>query len=139
MPARADTLVQRAGAKRLMAISEQDFREGRDGSRPGRGALDAVRDRPCDRQYGPSGDAVEADVKGFFDPRDHTRLLTMRRERLEDRALLRLIRQGLKAGVLETDGRVVPPETGAPHADASHPSWRMCIGMTRWTCGVRRR
>jgi RNA-directed DNA polymerase len=91
------------------------------GYRPGRGALDAVRDLTFDLQYGSYGYLVEADVKGFFDQLDHTRLLTMLRERIDDRAFLRLIRKWLKAGVLETDGRVVHPETGSPQGGCISP------------------
>jgi RNA-directed DNA polymerase len=121
IPALEDNLGQLAGAKLLMAIYEQDFRDGSDGYRPGRGALDAVRDLTCDLQDGPSGYLVEADVNGFFDPLDHRRLLTMLRERIEDRAFLRLLRKGLKAGGLETAGRVVPPETGSPQGGCLSP------------------
>ena len=78
MPALEDTLVQLAGAKLLTAIDAQDFLDCRDGDRPGRGALDAVRDLTFDRPYGTYGDLVEADVQGFFDQLDHTRRLTMR-------------------------------------------------------------
>ena len=108
MPAREDTLVQLAGAKLLTAIYAQDVLDGSDGYRPGRGALEAVRARPCDRQYGQYGSLVEADVQGFFDQMDHPWLLDMLRERIEDRALLRLIRKWLKAGILETDGQGGP-------------------------------
>jgi len=38
----------------------------------------------------------------------------MLEERLEDGALRRLMRKGLKAGVLETDGQVIHPVTGTP-------------------------
>ncbi len=113
--------MQLAGAKLLTAIDAQDFLDGRDGDRPGRGALDAVRDLTFDRPYGTSGDVVEADVKGVFDQRDHTRRLTMVRERIDDRAFLRLIRKWLKAGLLETDGLVVPPETGSPQGGGLSP------------------
>ena len=68
IPALEDKLVQLACAKLLTAIYAQDFLECSDGSRPGRGALDAVRDRTFDLQYGRYGYLVEADVKGFFDP-----------------------------------------------------------------------
>jgi RNA-directed DNA polymerase len=60
-------------------------------------------------------------VQGFFDQRDHTRLLTMLRERIDDRAFLRLIRKWLKAGILETDGHVVHPETGSPQGGSISP------------------
>ncbi len=81
MPALEDTRVPRAGATRWRAIEAQDGLDGRDGDGPGRGALDAVRDRTVDRQCGTSDDLGEADVQGVFDPLDHTRRLTMRRAR----------------------------------------------------------
>jgi RNA-directed DNA polymerase len=121
MPALEDKLVQLACAKRLMAIYEQDFLDCSYGYRPGRGALDAVRDLTFDLQYGTYGSLVEADVQGFFDQLDHTRLLTMLRERIDDRAFLRLIRKWLKAGILETDGHVVHPETGSPQGGSISP------------------
>jgi retron-type reverse transcriptase len=110
-----------ACAKLLTAIYEQDFLDCRYGYRSGRGALEAVRDLTFDLQYGTYGYLVEADVKGFFDQLDHTRLLTMLRERIDDRALLRLIRKWLQAGILETDGHVVPPETGSPQGGCLSP------------------
>jgi len=45
----------------------------------------------------------------------------MRRERRDDRAGLRLLRTGLKAGMLETAGPVVPPETGSPPGGSISP------------------
>jgi RNA-directed DNA polymerase len=45
----------------------------------------------------------------------------MLRERSDERAFLRLIRKGLKAGILETDGHVVHPETGAPPGGSISP------------------
>jgi group II intron reverse transcriptase/maturase len=121
IPALEDKLVQLACAKLLTAIYEQDFLDCSYGYRPGRGTQDAVRDLTFDLQYGTYGYLVEADVTGFFDQLDHTRLLTMLRERIDDRALLRLIRKWLKAGVLETDGRVVHPETGSPQGGCISP------------------
>ena len=121
MPALEDKRVQLACAKLLTAIDAQDFRDGSDGYRPGRGALDAVRDLTFDLQDGTYGYVVEADVNGFFDQLDHTRLLTMLRERIDDRAFLRLIRKWLKAGILETDGLVVHPETGSPQGGCISP------------------
>ena len=68
IPALEDKLVQLACAKLLTAIYEQDFLECSYGYRPGRGALDAVRDLTFDLQYGRYGYLVEADVQGFFEP-----------------------------------------------------------------------
>jgi RNA-directed DNA polymerase len=61
-------LVPLACAKLLTAIYAQDVLECRYGYRPGRGALEAVRDLTCDLQYGRYGSLVEADIQGFFDP-----------------------------------------------------------------------
>ena len=121
MPALEDKLVQLACAKLLTAIYAQDVLDCSDGYRPGRGALEAVRDLTVDLQYGTYGYVGEVDVKGFFDHLDHTWLLDMLRVRIDDRAFLRLIRTWLKAGVLETDGHVVHPETGTPQGGTVSP------------------
>ena len=121
IPALEDKLVQLACAKLLTAIYEQDFLDCSYGYRPKRGALDAVRDLTFDLQYGRYGYVVEVDVKGFFDHLDHTWLLDMLRVRIDDRAFLNLIRKWLKAGVLETDGHVVHPNTGTPQGGTVSP------------------
>jgi len=121
IPALEDKLVQLACAKLLMAIYEQDFLDCSYGYRPGRGALDAVRDLTFDLQYGTYGYVVEVDVKGFFDHLDHTWLEDMLRVRINDRAFLRLIRKWLKAGILDTEGHVIHPETGTPQGGTVSP------------------
>ncbi len=121
IPALEDKLVQLASAKLLTAIYEQDFMDCSDGYRPGRSALDAVKDLTFDLQYGWYGYLVEVDVKGFFDHIDHDWLLTMLRERIDDRAFLKLIRKWLKAGILETDGQGIHPETGTPQGGIVSP------------------
>jgi RNA-directed DNA polymerase len=121
IPALEDKLVQMACAKLLSAIYEQDFLNCSYGYRPGRGPLDAVQDLTFDLQYGCYGYIVEADVKGFFDHLDHDELMKMLSRRIDDRAFLRLIRKWLKAGILETDGQVIHPETGTPQGGAISP------------------
>jgi len=121
IPALEDKLVQLACAKLLTAIYEQDFLDCSYGDRPGRGALDAVRDLTFDLQYGRYGYLVEADIQGVFDHMDHAWLLDMLRIRIDDRAFLKLIRKWLQAGVLETDGQVIHPETGTPQGGTVSP------------------
>jgi len=120
-PALEDQRVPLACAKLLTAISAQDFLECSYGYRPGRGALEAVRDRTLDLPYGRYGSLGEADIQGFFEPMDPPGLLDMWRRRLDDQAVLHLIRQGLKAGMLDTDGQVVHPETGTPQGGTVSP------------------
>lgn len=121
IPALEDKLVQLACAKLLGAIYESDFLTCSYGYRPGRGALDAVRDLTFDLQYGVYGYVVEADVQGFFDHLDHAQLLEMLSFRIDDRAFMGLIRQWLKAGILERDGPVVHPEAGSPQGGIVSP------------------
>jgi RNA-directed DNA polymerase len=98
IPALADKRVHRAGAPLFTALDEQALRECRDGYRPGRGAVEAVRDLTCDRPYGGYGYGVEGDVKGGVDHVDHPWLVAMRRVRSEDRACLQRIQTGRQAG-----------------------------------------
>jgi len=95
--------------------------DGSDGYRPGCGALDAVRDLTFDRQYGRYGYLGEADLQGVFDHIDQAWLLDMVRVRIDDRAFLNLIRKWLKAGILDTDGQVIHPETGTPQGGTVSP------------------
>lgn len=110
-----------AWAKRFTAIYEQDCLECSYGYRPGRGALAAVRDLTFARQSGRYGDRIEADSPGCFDHMDHPWLLDRWRQRIDDRALLRLRHKGLKAGMLATDGHGVHPETGTPQGGTLSP------------------
>jgi RNA-directed DNA polymerase len=114
IPAVEAKLLQRALARILEAIYEQDCLRCRDGYRPNVGALDAVDKLTVTLQFGRYHCVVEADIQGFFDNIRHDWLIRMWQERLEDGALLRLIRKWLKAGVLETDGQVIHPVTGTP-------------------------
>jgi RNA-directed DNA polymerase len=83
--------------------------------------LDAVDKLTITRQFGRYHFVVEADIKGCFDNIQHDWLIRMVEERLEDGAWLRLMRKWLKAGVLETDGQVLPPVTGTPPGGVISP------------------
>lgn len=121
IPALEDNLGPRAGAKLVTAISEQDVLECRDGYRAGRGACEALRARTCDRQDGRSGSRGEAAIKGFVVHRDHPWLLAMWRRRIDDRALLPLMRPWRKAGMVDTAGPGVQPEPGTPQGGTVAP------------------
>ena len=121
IPALEDRLVQLACAKLLSAIFEADFQDNSYGYRPNRSAKDAVNDLRFNLQFGKYGYIVEADIKGFFDHMDHEWLLRMLKERIDDAAFLNLIRKWLKAGILDTDGMVIHPETGTPQGGIVSP------------------
>ncbi len=114
IPALEDKLVQRACARILTAIYEEDFVDYSYGYRPKRCAQDALEDLGFNLQYGSFGYVVEADIKGFFDRIDHDWLLQMLEHRIQDKAFTGLIRRWLKAGILDTDGEIIHPESGSP-------------------------
>ena len=121
IPATEDKLLQLAVTRILEAIYEQDFLRCSYGYRPKVGALEAVDDQTIKLQFGRYHYVVEADIQGFFDNIDHDWLLRMLEERIDDRALLRLIQKWLKAGVLDTDGQVLHPVTGTPQGGIISP------------------
>jgi RNA-directed DNA polymerase len=121
IPVVEDKLLQLAVVEILQAIYEQDFLRCSYGYRPRVGALEAVDKLTIKLQFGRYRRVVEADIKGFFDNIDHERLLEMLAERIDDKALLRLIRKWLKAGVLDTNGEVIHPAAGTPQGGIVSP------------------
>jgi group II intron reverse transcriptase/maturase len=121
IPALEDKLVQLACAKLLGAIDEEDFLDCSHGYRPGRNAKDTVCDLTFDLMYGKFGFLVEADIRGFFEHIDHDWLLRMLAWRIDDSAFLTLIAKWLKAGILDTDGKVLQPDTGTPQGGIVSP------------------
>jgi RNA-directed DNA polymerase len=121
IPATEDKLLQLAVKRILEAIYEQDFLRCSYGYRPNLSALQAVDKLMLKLQFGPYNFIVEADIKGYFDSIDHEKLMDMLAERIDDHALLRLISKWLKAGILDTDGKVIQPLTGTPQGGIVSP------------------
>jgi RNA-directed DNA polymerase len=117
----ADQRRQVAVTRLRTAIDAQEFRRYREGYRPHMGALDAgdhlTSTRPCGRYTW----GVEADLQGVFDTIDHAWMSRLVAARIEDRARLRLIKQWLTAGILDTDGQVRHPVTGTPPGGSVSP------------------
>ena len=116
-----DKLVQYATAEILSAIYEADFLPVSYGYRPERGPQGAVRDLTARLHFGRYEFVVEADIKGFFDHIQWDWMVRMLEERIDDGALLGLIRKWLRAGVLEPDGKVVHPHSGTPQGGIISP------------------
>ena len=121
IPVVEDKLLQLAVTRILEAIYEQDFLRCSYGYRPNRGALDAVDKLTVKLQFGRYNFVVEADIKGFFDNIDHDRLIELLSLRIADQSLLRLIKKWLKAGVLDTNGKVIHPASGTPQGGIISP------------------
>lgn len=108
LPALEDKLVQLAVSTILSTIYEQDFSSSSCGYRPNVGARTGVKQLLTQLRRQGFSYVVEADIKGFFNNIDHNWLLRMLEQRVDDFAMLGLIRKWLKAGVLE-EGKVFIP------------------------------
>ncbi len=116
-----DKLLQLAAKRILEAIYEQDFLRCSYGYRPKVGPLNAVDKLTVKLQFGKYNYLVEADIQGFFDNLSHEWMVRMLEERIDDRPFVRLIQKWLKAGVLESDGKVILPQTGTPQGGIVSP------------------
>ncbi len=121
LPAVADPLRPRAGARLLEASDAQDCLRGREGSRPQVGALDAVATRTLTLPGGREAWVVAADSPQCLAPIEPDGMVRLCAARLAAGALLRRIRQWLQAGGLDTDGPGRPPVTGSPHGGTVSP------------------
>lgn len=121
IPTIDDKLLQTGVKVILEAIYEQDFLPCSFGYRPHRGAQDAIKDISNTLTRGKFNYIVEADIKGYFDNIDHQKLLDMLSLRIEDKIFLGLIKKWLKAGILDTDGKIIHPDTGTPQGGIVSP------------------
>lgn len=101
VPALEDKIVQGAVAEVLSAIYEVDFLGFSYGFRPGRNPHQALTALHSAVMTQCVNWVLDADIRKFFDSVDHEWLLRMIAHRIADPRVLRLIRQWLKAGVLE--------------------------------------
>jgi RNA-directed DNA polymerase len=121
IPTIGDKLIQKAVARILEAIYEQDFLICSYGYRPIIGAKDAVRELSATLVRGRYGYILDADLQGFFDHINQQWLLKMLEERIDDRPFIHLIAKWLKAGVLSIDGKILHPVTGTPQGGTVSP------------------
>ena len=115
-----DKLVQGALYEILEAIYEQDFKESSYGSRPGRGAHDALKALNKAMRNGNVKVILEADIKSFFDTIDRPILLEMLRKRIADKTFMRLIAKCLHVGVLD-GGNFNRPDEGTVQGSIISP------------------
>lgn len=121
IPTVEDKVLQLAVTKILVAIFEPEFFDCSWGYRKGRGGQEASQILAGRLAIGRYRWVVDADLRSYFDTIDHDWLMKMLERKIDDRALLRLIRKWLKAGILEEDGKVVHPITGTPQGGILSP------------------
>jgi len=100
IPTVRDRVVQMAAKLVLEPIFEADFLDVSYGYRPKRSASDALQSIESGLKR--DKDAIyDADLSGYFDSIPHAKLMACVEMRIADRSVLKLIRQWLRAPVLE--------------------------------------
>ena len=104
IPTVRDRVAQTAAVIVLEAIFEADLPSEQYAYRPGRSALDAVKEvhTLVNRGY---GQVVDADLSGYFDTIPHAELMRSVARRISDGAVLHLIKMWLTMPVEEDDER----------------------------------
>jgi len=124
IPSIRDRIVQMACTLVLSPVFEPHFHCNSYGYRPKRSAQDAVI---CINAYLKQGykQVYDADLSKFFDTIPHSRLVDKVRSKVTDRAVLRLIKQFLKAPISETTAkgksRIVGNPIGTPQGGVISP------------------
>ena len=119
IPTVLDRLIQQAVLQVLQPLIDPSFSEHSHGLRPGRRAHDAVK---AARAYVQSGKrvVVDVDLARFFDRVNHDILIDRLQKRIEDAAVIRLVRAYLNAGIMD-GGVVVDRHLGTPQGGPLSP------------------
>ena len=108
IPILRDRVVQTAVLLILEPIFEADFLECSHGFRPGRKAHDALRSIEEELKAGRT-QVYDADLSSYFDTIPHDKLMACVKMRVTDGGILRLLREWLKAPVVEPSDHGGPP------------------------------
>ena len=119
IPTVVDRVVQQMVAQILSLGYDKYFSDCSYGFRPGRNCQQAVGRA---LEYLDEGYewVIDLDIEKYFDTVNHDKLISIIRERINDAKTLRLIRQFLRAGVME-NGLESPSEDGVPQGGPLSP------------------
>ena len=117
-----DRLVQQCIKQVLEPICEAQFSDSSYGFRPNRSVENAIAETYKHLQRSNLHYVVEVDIKGFFDNVNHAKLMRqMWAMGIQDKHLLYLIKQILKAPIRLLDGSTVIPDKGTPQGGIISP------------------
>jgi RNA-directed DNA polymerase len=119
IPTVIDRLIQQALLQVLQPLIDPTFSKSSYGFRPGRRAHDAVLQAQHYVQEG-YRIVVDVDLEQFFDRVNHDVLMDRLAKRIDDKAVLRLIRRYLEAGIM-VHGVVIERYEGTPQGGPLSP------------------
>jgi RNA-directed DNA polymerase len=121
IPSVLDRVCQQALVQRMEPIFEPTFLDSSFGYRRGRSPHDAMREVWRELNEGNVW-LVDADLRQFFDTIDQEKLIDLIAEEISDGRVLQLVREMLRAGVME-GGCWKPTLTGVPQGGVASPLW----------------
>lgn len=119
IPTVVDRVIQQMMAQVLSRGYDKYFSDNSYGFRPDRNCQQAINKA---LEYLNEGCewVIDLDIEKYFDTVNHDKLISILRERINDAKTLHLIRQFLRAGVME-DGLTSPNEEGVPQGGPLSP------------------
>ena len=120
IPTVLDRVIQQAIAQVLTPVFDPHFSSHSYGFRCGKQAHQAVRAVEAANAAGYT-EAVDCDLKSFFDTVNHERLLNRLARRITDSRVLRLIGRYLRAGVMLPEGKREATTQGVPQGGPLSP------------------
>ena len=119
IPTAVDRVVQQATAQVLSQIYDESFSDNSYGFRPKRSAHGAI-DKVLNYLNEGCEWIIDLDIEKYFDTVNHDKLISILREKVNDKTTLHLIRSFLRAGVMEK-GLTSPTEIGVPQGGPLSP------------------
>ena len=122
IPAMWDRIVQQCILQILEPICEAKFNDRSNGFRPNRSAEHAIAQAYACMQKSHLHFVVDIDIKGFFDNVNHSKLIKqMWNLGIQDKKLLCVIKEMLKAPIVLPTGETVFPQKGTPQGGILSP------------------